>query len=1790
MEKNKKIGKEQLVCWVEKMLKRKPFHFSDLKDGGVYVDLFQCIWPQMMKKYEERYQHRDMTKEKEKTNWIIINCVLNDLKIDSDFISYSDIGTGHFSRCYESLIVLFFLHSLVEHHECDFVLAYPVTKKLTDFMSSEEPLNCLIRAGSLQLPQNFCDDFSNSVQGNNVTGTNGEERESPFDMGGLQNCVPSKWTHESHHSDLTNELDYPYSASGKKSTLVRSREFVPTFADRFVGTSADTSANICTVNRDKSFPHRRDSLLSLISSTSTVACSSTGWDRARDTSERGTTTKERGHPPLCNIADVVSHEAAYQGKATTIKCVEKSRIAETITGEKRLNNEATNEDPIRCGNNVPYSFDQMVSHPRSNFFKYFNKREVGRSGILEKGPHDHRKSDFFQSPHLNCLPLPPPNSGSISGADDHKDIHADVKKTKVDASCQAENDPLFNFLLNDDSVRNLKVTWNDEEKNVKGESFIWFLKTQMKKYKREVRLREEELEVTSQMKNKEIEDVKMAHSIQLAMLREKQQAEIFSLKQQHLDEAAKIRKHFEAKICNIEEDLTLDLDVLHCQEKDSLLSNLPDEKMEWRKSDEEETRIPKHGNTDRRGRQDGRYVTDAADTPVDYDEEDANINRFLFEQVDMGSVISGGGSGRDHYYDDIPRKRKFLTFDYCLENGKVGETPEEKPEGEHQGALYTGTDAELTGRTSGGTPRVETHTSSNIREAINKMKKLVSRRNMEHQMNNEQIRGEIATLRNAVENFQCRRGGQFDLVTETAQFVSELLQSIDREEEQPDQGEEEKGPPRKGWDTFSYIEKEQNKIYEMIKKGHNGLLKNDQVVKILDGSSLIRLLVRLVCALKLERVKRRLVGQRMGSKEASDRSSEKGSDKNSQRSGETGVRLAFASNDIPSNEIDKIEHEMKTDEHIKNVERKNKRLQCLNEYYKKRLGHLEVWANALEDLKSKCKKFYRENGRHAFINGGEERALHEFAEVPPSGDPSDEAVSSEPLPHGQLPQAQLPPECVSMYPLASSHPLASLSPFLWSPKFYLRSFTEENERDAELMHLLKLLGRGENEEDVLLFQSSTPMRCPKSDNEVKDARGGEENSRQSNPDKLNLSVCPTEALLKKKLTYNFWRILGDMYTYRNVIIEACHYICHSNGMMNKYILTSEEKMKRERRQFEEACNGKDTVHMAERYKWRQLLGRATLNRDIYKGKYFQLEKEIEKERKNLLYLTNVCYEEESVKYKNTILQFRQVDHNYRVYKAREKKWVQLAKLLITELTNSSKDNQQGVMDVWLEIVATEKGKKRKQKEEKKKENYVQAGNFNWETHIEECMSNDACEGVAEGTSHLTSVRRVIKEVENLRDTHRGGKNKMKGTLTNCARDHVGMNKGSRTTNRGNTTTRRYSGKFGSASKGGRKSVHSDGSNSHMYRQDDSLCKQASPPGRGSNRTSAEQDEEANERSQSNRSGDYFTGMDVNYKRDFKGSGANYYTKDFHTFLNDVQSSCVLNFSSASESDIWVSEEERIPEPLHSGGDNGEDGGSDLGVGALRLAASKSAVQTANHDNGANQSPSPGGEPWETRLKHMAEESCTMFQRILCMKEEEITQGKKQMEHLEGELNEMKKEKQSQENKYACLQEQQNDLVKRLGSLRDIISDLNDQMYKMNREKICSENESLARQQQLHTILRNYECTIELIKSHLKKYPSVLCLLDTVADGDKEIILEVANAGENYNRGVSLSLQVDKHAQMKEKQNCLIKRVAWEEATDDVSQVMANLEGANMSIGGEDKCEGIPDFSLTDLMRDMGWDN
>ncbi|XP_026190939.1 uncharacterized protein LOC34620937 [Cyclospora cayetanensis] len=149
------IGKCELLAWVNQVLADtgESVEFSSLRFGDVLLRLFSLIWPAVLLRVEQEAKLHPKTAADVSTNWELIEWALQCVGVPSHFVNRQLIAEEDFGACYEALVFLYFLFSLATHHECEFVLAHPVANALTEFMSSEAPLACLVAGGAVHVPK-----------------------------------------------------------------------------------------------------------------------------------------------------------------------------------------------------------------------------------------------------------------------------------------------------------------------------------------------------------------------------------------------------------------------------------------------------------------------------------------------------------------------------------------------------------------------------------------------------------------------------------------------------------------------------------------------------------------------------------------------------------------------------------------------------------------------------------------------------------------------------------------------------------------------------------------------------------------------------------------------------------------------------------------------------------------------------------------------------------------------------------------------------------------------------------------------------------------------------------------------------------------------------------------------------------------------------------------------------------------------------------------------------------------------------------------------------------------------------------------------------------------------------------------------------------------------------------------------------------------------------------------------------------------------------------------------------
>lgn len=151
------IGAEELLLWVSDVLGDigEEVNFSSLRFGHIFLHLFNLIWPEVFQEAPHAGCLQPETTADVSANWELLQWALQRVGVPLSFLNPSGVCAGDFAACYQALVLLFFLFCLAKNHECEFVLAHPVDPQLTEFMSSEAPLACLIAGGAVRVSENL---------------------------------------------------------------------------------------------------------------------------------------------------------------------------------------------------------------------------------------------------------------------------------------------------------------------------------------------------------------------------------------------------------------------------------------------------------------------------------------------------------------------------------------------------------------------------------------------------------------------------------------------------------------------------------------------------------------------------------------------------------------------------------------------------------------------------------------------------------------------------------------------------------------------------------------------------------------------------------------------------------------------------------------------------------------------------------------------------------------------------------------------------------------------------------------------------------------------------------------------------------------------------------------------------------------------------------------------------------------------------------------------------------------------------------------------------------------------------------------------------------------------------------------------------------------------------------------------------------------------------------------------------------------------------------------------------
>ncbi|EUT78994.1 hypothetical protein PFAG_05568 [Plasmodium falciparum Santa Lucia] len=1450
---------------------------------------------------------------------------------------------------------------------------------------------------------------------------------------------------------------------------------------------------------------------------------------------------------------------------------------------------------------VSHNLSNICTSPCSEFFKYFRLDDEIFQDNKTKNNVDMINTTTTTTTTTN-------NNNNNNNNNDcfgRRPIHffKHLNKHKVDVPSQTDNnleDIFLNNIIHHENIKNLEIIWNNNEQKLKGESLILFLKNQIKMYKKELSIKNDEIKSIQNIHKKNIDDIISSHILEISKLKEKHQADIFFIKNQHLENIVSVRKNFESKLNHIEEDLFLDLDILYNEDNGYVINEQINQIIIGEQNEREKYGTDEHidnflnnkeikkcdmnnnvNNSNDHINNNNNNNNNDDDKINNNNNDDDNINN---NNNNDDNINNNNNNNYCYYYNNTlkcsERANNIRDVNYLEikdnNNLMIYEKDKIKEHTPNNDILYNNISNEFTRNKDIPFKHEEHNLRNNIiiphgldDNPLKKLKFLWSYKNKEHEDNNKYIKEEMTHLKKIYNQVFLEKTKEYVELYVNNKIFYDILQYIEK-----DNNVVKEDILKKNNEHYYGIEEIKKRIYDIILKNNNesntymnGKKKEEnEIVKELDENWLIKLLIYMNSLLQLERL--RLEDMKI-KQERNNGINNYIKNKNMKKKELIIDEEEELEEDISSNEIHRLEKEMDTNEKIKMLKEKNRKLLSLNEFYKKKLEHIQVWKTKLEIMKkNKCNEVIHnennmDNKETIFFRKykcEDDKGVSNKVEYTHnnnnnySSDNNNNYSSSNNINYSSDNNNNN-----NNY----SNNLRNGFTSIWFPLIYLKPVEEENKRDAELMYLLKMLGRYNNENkknDIwsskyedndsntdytklindtynnddnifnFAYDENEYISCIKTENKKSTHKcyNDNENTNYKNINvedrKDNFLYAPYNLLnvLKKKLTYIFWQLLGDIYKYRNVIVETCNYIYNIHNLFNEYINKYEKSEKKNEECYNKYMNDKEDDFLNEKYNLRKIIGVTKLKLEICTNEYMELKENYDKEKKRLIMLTNTCYENECMKYKNTIQQFKNVDKQLKIYKAREKKWINLVKLLILELKNSSKTNQEDIKNIWIEIISTKK-------------EIINHNNIYMENNNTNDYFTIHKEDQGKGNNLLNDEKLFIQNINR----------------------HIDENNFPFEYNHDTSTI--YN-------------------NNNIVKNNDDLIVKNNKTNKKENRNKKN--------------------IQMKEKQNDK---INFYKKDFHSFLDDIVKSELFHFYSYDEPNNFITnkinshidmtsinintnEYYRHGDELYIDKDNMEDYNLYYNKKINHLynnyilrnynnndnndknnnAHSNNIHNNNKHNNNAHNNNTHNnnahnnnthnnntnnttkhlsnqikdklyeGNDFFSLVSSIAKESCLIFQILLKIKEDDIKEKTEKITSLEKKLYLLKQYNINEKNKNKLLLAKQEILTNKINTLNIDKHKLQTHISSINKEKLHLKSHNLTKQQELNLIITYYKNIIISIQKHINKYSTVLHLLDNIPQHDKDIILNLTNNHDEKCNNLIFSLHKQQKDDLKTK--------------------------------------------------------
>ncbi|KAL8425791.1 hypothetical protein Efla_004143 [Eimeria flavescens] len=334
-----------------------------------------------------------------------------------------------------------------------------------------------------------------------------------------------------------------------------------------------------------------------------------------------------------------------------------------------------------------------------------------------------------------------------------------------------------------------------------------------------------------------------------------------------------------------------------------------------------------------------------------------------------------------------------------------------------------------------------------------------------------------------------------------------------------------------------------------------------------------------------------------------------------------------------------MQKELLLEEQVRRLEAQNQRLVRTSEYLRLKVEHLAKW-KAEDDVFARQCQGQRRNSAAAAAAAAEAREISEKREAAEAA--ADADIKEQPA-----------------FPL---------------PAALLQQSADKIGRDAELLFVLKSLGRGS---DVAFTDLNREGQ------ELTEGSGEREGSGAGEGAPISIS-----AATKKRLLQLFWLLLGDFYKFTARLSESRYQLKYMQELVRtvtKEKVLSEQAAAKEKTEL--ICSFEKRIQ-SERSVFQKLIGRNLVKLLAAQEQVEVMQKMKNKQEDEHEALLQVLHQADNKRFNTILAKLHSVEMANRVMQKREQFWNELAKALSTQLSTPSEKTQQAIQDLWSQLMGS----------------------------------------------------------------------------------------------------------------------------------------------------------------------------------------------------------------------------------------------------------------------------------------------------------------------------------------------------------------------------------------------------------------------------------------------------------------------------------------------------------------------